>query len=189
MNIPFLYGELNKQVEYLKYKFKSTDNNTIIEQNDDNHTVSIGVNTTNLVTLKQVRKDMSTDDDPVKYYSLYAYNADTRAYDIKIGEEIVVDTSLSDDNASKIETAWIKVGEEQVYDPITNEPLYNDDGTPVMKPILKQVTVDVSQTGNLVLSNIPATAIVDYETHTDDNGNIVQTPIESILDGNAGGVY
>ena len=53
-----------------------------------------------------------------------------------------------------------------------------------MVPILQEVKVDVSQTGELVLSEIPASAIVD--THIDpETGK--EEYIESILDGNSGG--
>ena len=36
----FLYGKLNKTVEYLRYKFNDTTTAKIIE--DDNHNLSIG---------------------------------------------------------------------------------------------------------------------------------------------------
>ena len=62
--------------------------------------------------------------------------------------------------------------------------MYNEDGTPVMKPILQQIIVDVSQTGQLVLDNIPASAIVDTKINPETGKEEL---IESVLDGNAGG--
>ena len=62
--------------------------------------------------------------------------------------------------------------------------MYNEDGTPVMKPILQQVVVDVSQTGQLVLDNIPASAIVDTYVNPETGKEEL---IKSVLDGNAGG--
>lgn len=189
-NIPFLYGELNKQVEYLRYKFKSTDGSTFISQNDRDHTVDFSINTSNLVTLKQVRKDTSIEDDPIKYYSLFAYNANTKQYDIKLGDEIVIDTSVADENAQSIKEAYIIVGHKQSVDSEGN-PLFDENGNPIMEPIWQKVKVEVDATvpGNLVLSQIPTSALIDYETRVDENGNIVEVPIQSILDGNSGGVY
>lgn len=184
-DMPYLYGKLNKEVEYLRYKFSSSDGSISISQIDgEEFNLDLTANAQALVTLKQVRKDLSPDDDPIKYYALYGYNALTKQYDIKLGEEIVIDTSLADDAANKIDYAYVKVGEEQIYNPETGEPLYNEDGTPVMKPILQQVIVNVSETGQLVLDNIPASAIVD--THVNpDTGK--EEYIESVLDGNSGG--
>ena len=183
--IPFLYGELNKQVEYLKYKFTSTDGSTVIKQNTENNSVDVSVNTTQLVTLKQVKKDMSILDDPIKYYSLYAYNPDTRSYDIKLGDEIIVDTTTADNNASTIKEAWIQVGEKQMVDKDGN-PLFTEDEfgnkIPLMEPIYQKVeTVVNTETGQLQLTGIPVSALID--THED--GSI----IESVLDGNSKGVY
>lgn len=189
----YLYGQLNNYVEYLRYDFSSTDGTVSISAKDD-YKIDLSVNTTNLITLKQVKKDNDPSDDPIKYYSLYAYNSATKDYDIKIGQEIVVDTSLADDAANKINTAFIKVGEQQKYEnrldengsPILDsegneikDPVYDNDGNPVMIPIYQEVIVDVSQSGQLVLDKIPASAIVDE--HADG------TRIESVLDGNNGG--
>ena len=189
----YLYGQLNNYVEYLRYDFSSTDG-TLIINSKDNYKLDLSVNTTNLITLKQVKKDNDPSDDPIKYYSLYAYNNSTKDYDIKIGQEIVIDTSLSDDAAGKIETAYVKVGEKQkveqkvdsegnpMFDEAGNAimvPVYDKDGNPIMVPIYQEVIVDVSQSGQLVLDKIPASAIVDEH----DDG----TQIESILDGNNGG--
>lgn len=183
--IPFLYGELNKQVEYLKYTFTSTDGSTVIKQNQENNSVDISVNTTQLVTLKQIQKDLSMLDDPIKYYSLYAYNPNTRAYDIRLGDEIVVDTSASGGTSSVIKEAWIQVGEKQMVDANGN-PLFTEDEygnkIPLMEPIYQKIeTVVNTETGQLQLSGIPVSALVD--THMD--GSI----IESVLDGNSKGVY
>lgn len=184
-DIPFLYGELNKQVEYLRYKFQSTDNTAILSEDKKNNVLDISVNTAQLVTLKQVKKDSSTLDDPIKYYSLYAYNSDTRAYDLKIGDEIVVDTTFSDDIASVIKDAWIKVGEKQAVDE-NGELLWTEDDfgnkIPLMQPVYQKIeTVINTETGQLQLAGIPVSALVDK--HADG------TTIESILDGNSRGVY
>ena len=184
-DMPYLYGELNKELEYLRYKFSSSDKSISISEIDgEEYKLDFTTNAQALVTLKQVRKDLSPDNDPIKYYALYGYNPITKDFDIKLGEEIVVDTSLSDDNANKVQYAYVKVGEQQKYDEEGN-PVFEADGkTPVMVPILQEVKVDVSQTGELVLSEIPASAIVD--THIDpETGK--EEYIESILDGNSGG--
>ena len=139
-NIPFLYGELNKQVEYLRYKFKSTDGSALILQNDKDHSVDILVNVPNfskidtqkIVTLKQVKKDQSQQNPNLKYYRLYAYNDLTKEYDIEIGDEIVIDTTID---------------------------------------------------------KIPTSSLIDYKIMIDENGNEIKIPIESVLDGNSGGVY
>lgn len=184
-NIPFLYGELNKQVEYLKYKFQSTDTADVIHNKEDN-TVSVSVNTTQLVTLKQVVKNSVSINDPIKYYALYAYNPSTKAYDTKLGDEIVVDTSLGDDIASIIKDVWIQVGEEIVKDDEGNIVYTEDEHgnkIPLMKPVYQKIETVVSTDGGyLQMKGIPVSALID--THND--GQI----IESVIDGNGGkGVY
>ena len=184
-NTPFLYGELNKQVEYLRYKFQSTDNTTLVKVDADTNTVGVAVNTTQLVTLKQVKKDASKLDDPIKYYSLYAYNPYTKAYDLKLGDEIVVDTTFSDDISSAITDAWIKVGEEQARDE-NGELLWTEDEfgnkIPLMKPVYEKIeTVVSTETGQLQLANIPVSALSDKN---DDGSFII-----SVLDGNGEEVY
>ena len=134
-DIPFLYGELNKQVEYLKYKFKSTDGSALILQKDNVVDILVNVpeiDTQKIVTLKQIKKDQTEQNPNIKYYRLYAFNKDTNNYDIEIGDEIIIDTTIK---------------------------------------------------------KIPISALVDYETIIDENGNEIQIPIASILDGNKGGVY
>ena len=187
----YLYGQLNNYVEYLRYDFSSTDETLIINAKDD-YKLDLSVNTTKLITLKQVKKDSDLSDDPIKYYSLYAYNNVTKDYDIKIGQEIVIDTSAG--STDNIKTAYIKVGEQQKYETRLDEngqpvldsegneikdPVYDNDGNPVMVPIYQEIIVDVSQSGQLVLDKIPASAIVDE--HADG------TQIQSTLDGNKGG--
>ena len=181
----YLYGNLNKLIEAQKYKFTSSDN-TVVASITDKNQVNLSVNTKKLITLKQVKKDLDPKDDPIKYYALYAYNPISNQFDIKLGDEIKIDLSTSDDAASKVETAYVKVGEEQKYDESGN-PIYDENGKPVMVPILKEVVTDVSQTGQLVISQIPASAIVDKTTEVDESGNTVEVQIESNLDGNAGG--
>lgn len=181
----YLYGNLNKLVELQKYKFASSDGTILVSTTDSENSIDLKVNIDQLVTLKQVRKDNSPKDDPIKYYALYGYNSQTNQYDIRLGEEIKIDTSSSDDVADRIETAYVKVGEEQAYDPVTKEPLYEDDGvTPIMVPILQEVKTDVSKTGQLVLDQIPASAIVDTHINVETGE---ETQIQSLLDGNAGG--
>ena len=112
-DMPYLYGELNKELEYLRYKFSSSDKSISISEIDgEEYKLDFTTNAQALVTLKQVRKDLSPDNDPIKYYALYGYNPITKDFDIKLGEEIVVDTSLSDDNANKVQYAYVKVGEQ-----------------------------------------------------------------------------
>lgn len=187
----YLYGQLNNYVEYLRYDFNSTDGTITISAKDD-YKLDLSVNTTNLITLKQVKKDNDLSDDPIKYYSLYAYNNATKDYDIKIGQEIVIDTSAG--STDNIKTAYIKVGEQQKYEtrlddngqPVLDsegneikDPVYDNDGNPVMVPIYQEIIVDVSQSGQLILDRIPASAIVDeYEDGIQ---------IQSTLDGNNGG--
>lgn len=187
----YLYGQLNNYVEYLRYDFNSTDGTITISAKDD-YKLDLSVNTTNLITLKQVKKDNDLSDDPIKYYSLYAYNNATKDYDIKIGQEIVIDTSAG--STDNIKTAYIKVGEQQKYEtrlddngqPVLDsegneikDPVYDNDGNPVMVPIYQEIIVDVSQSGQLILDRIPASAIVDKY------GDGIQ--IQSTLDGNNGG--
>lgn len=189
----YLYGQLNNYVEYLTPEFNSTDGTIIINNIDNNdNKLNLSVNTTQLITLKQVIKDSSPSDDPIKYYSLYAFNQSTRCYDIKIGQEIVIDTSAG--SVDNIKTAYVKVGEQQKYETRLDEngqpvldsegneikdPVYDNDGNPVMVPIYQEVIIDVSQSGQLILDRIPASAIVDE--HEDG------TQIQSTLDGNDGG--
>ena len=182
----YLYGNLNKLVEAQKYKFTSSDN-TILTSITNKNNVDLTVNTQNLVTLKRVKKDLDISDDPIKHYALYAYNPITRQFDIKLGDEVEIDTSASDNVANEVKKAFVKVGETQKYDE-QGRPEYDAQGNPVMVPILKEVVVDVSQSGQLVLSQIPASAIVDEEVVKDEHGNVVEIiQIESNLDGNAGG--
>lgn len=89
--IPFLYGELNKEVEYLRYDFKSSDGSLKINQSDYN--VDFSVNAQTLVTLKRIQLDASLDDDVIKHYGLFAYNSVTKEYDIQLGETIKVGAS------------------------------------------------------------------------------------------------
>lgn len=89
--IPFLYGELNKEVEYLRYNFKSSDGSLKINQADYN--VDFSVNTQTLITLKRIQLDSSLDDDVIKHYGLFAYNPVTKEYDIQLGETIKVGSS------------------------------------------------------------------------------------------------
>ena len=89
--IPFLYGELNKEVEYLRYNFKSSDGSLKINQADYN--VDFSVNTQTLITLKRIQLDSSLDDDVFKHYGLFAYNPVTKEYDIQLGETIKVGSS------------------------------------------------------------------------------------------------
>lgn len=198
----YIYGSLNKLIELQKYKFTSSDDTISTSINSDNQ-VDLSVNTQQIVTLKQVQKDIDLSDDQIKYYSLYAYNPSTKQFDIKIGDEIVIDTSILDDTASSIESAWVKVGEYQKLEPAVDEfgnplldedgnqimnPVYDEDGNPVMVPMYQQITSSVSGTGQLMLSQIPASAIIDTTIKTDEYGNVEETYVQSIIDGNVGGI-
>lgn len=184
-NNPFLYGELNKQVEYLRYKFQSTDGTLVLTQDNKDNVVDMSVNTSQLVTLKQVKKDGTALDAPTKYYRLYGYNSATRSYDIRLGDEIVVNTSIGEDITSILTDAWIKVGENAVFDETGNQIYIEDEfgnKIPLMEPVYQKIetTVDV-QTGRLKFASIPVSALTD--TYAD--GSV----IESIIDANSKGVY
>ena len=211
----YIYGKLNKLVEAQKYNFASSDSTVIISNLEANN-IDLTVNTTQIITLKQVVKDIDPKDDPIKYYSLYAYNPNTKQFDIKIGDEIKLDLSFADDAANKVQKAWVKVGEYQKF-----EYLFLEDGNPdidentglqkiklfwktdengndildehgnkipIMVPQLQEIITEVNAPGQLILSQIPASAIVDTEITIDPiTGLVKEEQIQSILDGNAGG--
>ena len=210
----YIYGKLNKLVEAQKYNINSSDKTLSIASAGNN--VDLNVNTSQLITLKQVVKGRNPEEDPIKYYSLYAYNNVTKNFDIKIGEELKLDFSFADDAANAVKTAWVKIGEYQktipifdengfpVIDPITGQQQVelvwetDDSGNlildaqgnpiPVMLPKLQQITTSVNAPGQLILSQIPASAIVDTKVIVDpETGAVREEQIESILDGNAGG--
>lgn len=153
----FLYGQLNKTIEYFRYKPGNTHTASISEGSD--HSLYVDVRPEGLVTLRRVKKDNDILDDQIQYYALYGYNSITDSYDIQLGEEIKVDTSIV--GPDKIEKAYVKVGEE---------PIYNDDGSPVIdpetglqmvKPIYEEVPISV--TGQIVIQQIPASVITQTQ--------------------------
>lgn len=195
----YLYGDLNKLIELQKYKFTSSDGTILTDINDSN-VVDLTVNTQNLVTLKQVQKDSDPQDDQTKYYSLYAYNAKSEDFDIKIGDEIVINTSGV---TPTVKETWVKVGEYQKVEPLLDEfgnpvidengsiityPVYDENGDPVIVPMYQKIISSVSGTGQLMLSQIPASAIVDTTTLVDSFGNVEENYVESLIDGNFGGI-
>ena len=77
------------------------------------------------------------------------------------------------------------IGEKQVADEYGN-PVYNSDGTIKTEPIYEEV--GISSTGQLVIEQLPMSALIDYHVMQDINGNIIGTEyINSVIDGNAGG--
>lgn len=104
-NIPFLYGELNKEVEYQRYSFGSSDSSVEISETD--YTVDFKVSAQTLVTLKRIQLDTELDDDVIKHYGLFAYNPKTSAFDIQLGETIKVGAT----SASEVSSVLI-AGEE-----------------------------------------------------------------------------
>ena len=83
-NIPFLYGELNKTTEYLRYKSKTLN---IVNSATD---YSIELNPNTLVTLKRIKVDSNIEDDTIKHYGLFAYNPSNSQFDIQLGDTITV---------------------------------------------------------------------------------------------------
>lgn len=81
----YLYGELNTYVEYLKPEFFSDD--TLYITTKDDIKVDLSVNTSKLLTLKQLTNDTNAGiDTPIKRYQLFAYNSKNQLFDIPIGE-------------------------------------------------------------------------------------------------------
>lgn len=171
----YLYGELNNLIEAQKYTFKSTDGILQISNNDKN--VDFTVNTSSLVTLKRIQKDFSVDDDKIQYYGLFAYNSNTKTFDIQLGDEIKIDTSISGTGFS--DKLLVKTGEKQITD---------ENGFIIgTEPVFSEITIS-KITGQLVLEQIPVTALVDHEKVLDIAGNEVgRKYFQSVLDGNYGG--
>ena len=127
----FLYGKLNKTVEYLRYKFNDTTTAKIIE--DDNHNLSIDINTSNLVTLKLLDSDGYPEDDIIKRYQLFAKDPVTGQIKEPLGDPIVV----GETGSGSVSFTSIMI-----------------NGYPV-ESYIDQTT------GQLNLAGIPASAIVD----------------------------
>ena len=188
----YLYGQLNNYVEYLTPEFSSTDGTITVSLLDNNsNKLDLSVNTTNLITLKQVKKDIDPSDDPIKYYSLYAYNNSTKQFDIKIGQEIVVDTSLSDNVDSFIQSVSIKVGEKETYVDRIDEDgniVLDEQGNPVQDlvivPIYAITNASVTESGQLRLDKIPFSGLTDKYIDVETGK---ETQIEALLDGNVDG--
>ena len=64
------------------------------------------------------------------------------------------------------------------------DPVFDADGNPVMVPIYHKVEASIGSNGQLVLENIPVSALTDSIT---DKQTQTITYIESIIDGNFGG--
>lgn len=171
----YLYGELNNLIEAQKYVFKSTDGTLNICNDDKN--VDFAVNTSSLVTLKRIQKDFSADDDSIQYYSLFAYNSNTKAFDIRLGDEIKIDNSIL--GAGLPAKFLIKTGEKQITD--------ENGFVTGIEPIFSEVATN-NVTGQLVLEQLPIAALVDHEKVLDIAGNEVgRKYFQSVLDGNYGG--
>lgn len=153
----FLYGKLNKTIEYLRYKFNPTDTATISEDKD--HNLSVDVNVNNLVRLLQVKNDSNPDDDHLKHYKLFTRNPLTGVFDQELPG-----------------SATITVGEG-------SSPNFGNMTSLVINGVNVQAILD-EKTGQLNIQGLPASAIVD--THVNpETGE--EDYIESTLDGNAGG--
>lgn len=91
-------------------------------------------------------------------YRLYGYNADTQNFDIPLGEEIVPGTSSgSNSNNVNITSAVING---------------------------QRVRASVNSLGQLIIDNIPASAIQFYDDYMNPETGRME-PYESIIDGNA----
>lgn len=182
----YLYGKLNKLVEAQKYKFTSSDDTILIlnNNNDGINQIDLSFNSKKSIKLLQVTKDADPSNDLIKYYALYAYNPNTNKFDIQLGDEIIVDTlnNGSGDDAlpTILSNIQIVVGEEKIYDEDGNEI-----GT---VPKYANLSTSLSEGGNLIFPQIPASAIMDTETVYDkDTGETITVQVQSNLDGNAGG--
>lgn len=154
-NIPFLYGELNQTTEYLRYNFTSNDGSLKISQSDYN--VDFQVNPNTLVILKHIKVDITTEDDVIKNYGLFAYNPNTNLFDIQLGDTIKVGSS------SNIGVGGIT--EAKIGDTI--------------------IPVSVNEAGQLVLEFLPSTAIKDTEPNYVYNEETQEWEyIETSIDGN-----
>lgn len=177
----YLYGKLNRLVEAQKYKFTSNDG-SIITLVDSNNNVDLSINLDKLVQLKQIKKDLDSSDDIIKYYGLFAYNSNTNQFDIPLGDEIKIDTSNSGGGSNILPNfgdIQIQVGVQNVYDDAGNLI-----GT---APKYAKLDTSISEGGNLIISQIPVSAIADKEIIVDDSGNQIEVQVQSELDGNVGG--
>ena len=153
----FLYGKLNKTIEYLRYKFNPTDTATISEDKD--HNLSVDVNVNNLVRLLQVKNDSNPSDDHLKYYKLFTRNPLTGEFDQELpGSDTIV------------------IGEGSGAD-------FGNITSLVINGVSVQAILD-DKTGQLNIQGLPASVIVD--THIDPETGKEEL-IKSVLDGNAGG--
>ena len=153
----FLYGKLNKEIEYLRYKFTNTDTVTLVE--DDNHNLQANVNVENLVRLLQVKNDNNPEDDHIKYYKLFIKDPETGEFTKELPN-----------------SATITVGEGSGVD-------FGNLTSIMINGVSVKGEID-SITGQLKLEALPASVITDV-SHKDEEGNNIY--IESTLDGNAGG--
>lgn len=194
---PYLYGKLNKQIEYLRYKFESSDGTIFIDKLDD-YSIDLTTNIQSQLKIKQVARDADPSNDLVKYYALFAYNKKTNKYDIQLGDVIPVGGSGGSIHTTDV---YVKVGEQvkmipvldengnQVYDDQGNillEAARDEQGNLIYVPLYEKVAVD-EESGQLIIKQIPASAIIDHEIKLDQDGNEIKEYIESTLDGNAGG--
>lgn len=64
------------------------------------------------------------------------------------------------------------------------DPVFDSDGNPVMVPIYHKIESSLGSNGQIVLENIPVSALTD--TLVDKQSESI-TYIESVIDGNFGG--
>ena len=103
-NIPFLYGELNKTAEYLRYTSKTLN---VVNSSTE---YSIELNPNTLVTLKRIKVDSDIEDDVIKNYGLFVYNPNTQQFDIQLGETI----SIGSSSGSSININEVKIGDQTI---------------------------------------------------------------------------
>lgn len=190
MDTGYLYGQLNNYIEYITPEFQSTDTITVGSVDGNPNKINLQVNTNNLVILKEIIKDES-HNSRIKYYGLYAYNPNTKQYDIRLqGPELIIDTSLANPT-ERVETVYVQVGEKIIQEPVLDDagnPILDPDGNQVFKdviqPIYDYVTIKVNPgTGAIHFSSIPANMVVDYKVDADGQ----RSYISSLVDGNIGG--
>ena len=140
----FLYGKLNKTIEYLRYKFIETD--TLKLSEDDDHNLKADVKVENLIRLLQVKNDNNPADDHIKHYKLFIKDPNTGEYTKELPG-----------------SATITVGEG-------SDVNFGNITSIVINGVSIQAQVD-EKTGQLNIESLPASVISDK--HIDEHGNEV----------------
>lgn len=156
----YIYSELNNklsqntQSDCVSTQFENSTTTTISNVNDN--TVSVDVNTQNIVRLVTVKKDSDASDDVIQTLRLMAFNKLTNQFDIPVGEDINID-HRNYSQSSNITHA--KIGGAVV-------------------------PAHIDSSGQLVLQYIPISSIVDTYYEQDSSGNYEQVYVDSVIDGN-----